>query len=122
MPSFMWVTLEDDLVDACKPGDDVTIWYNNFIHCTYYSKLVYFSGIVKRRWGPLIPGKRIEVELVLRANHIQVNNGQSLPSLIIPEVRDQFVNFWEKYKTCPLKGRDLILKSFCPKVCISKFI
>ncbi|KAF2902861.1 hypothetical protein ILUMI_03319 [Ignelater luminosus] len=99
MPNSMWVTLEDDLVDACKPGDDVTI-----------------CGTVKRRWGPLLPGKRIEVELVLKANHIQVNNGQSLPSLITPEIRDQFVNFWEKYKTCPLEGRDLILRSFCPKL------
>lgn len=26
MPKSMLVTLEDDLVDFCKPGDDVTIW------------------------------------------------------------------------------------------------
>lgn len=26
MPNTMWVTLEDDLVDSCKPGDNVTIW------------------------------------------------------------------------------------------------
>lgn len=25
MPQSMWVTLEDDLVDVCKPGDDVVI-------------------------------------------------------------------------------------------------
>lgn len=27
MPNTMMVTLEDDLVDTCKPGDNVTIWY-----------------------------------------------------------------------------------------------
>lgn len=26
MPKSMLVTLEDDLVDSCKPGDDVFIW------------------------------------------------------------------------------------------------
>lgn len=26
MPATMWVTLEDDIVDLCKPGDNVTIW------------------------------------------------------------------------------------------------
>ncbi|KAK5649225.1 hypothetical protein RI129_000254 [Pyrocoelia pectoralis] len=101
MPSSMWVTLEDDLVDTCQPGDDVTI-----------------CGIVKRRWGALIVGKRIEVELCLKANHIQVHNGHTVSTLITTDIRNQFNSFWEVHRNSPLVGRDLILKSFCPKVAL----
>lgn len=27
MPDSMWVTLEDDLVNSCQPGDNVTLWF-----------------------------------------------------------------------------------------------
>ena len=33
IPRNMWIVFEDDLVDCCKPGDDVTI-----------------CGVVMRRW------------------------------------------------------------------------
>jgi len=34
----MWVVLENDLVDSCKAGDDITV-----------------CGVVMRRWKPVFP-------------------------------------------------------------------
>lgn len=69
-----------------------------------------------RRWRPPVIGKRLDVELVLKANHVQVNNGQRSIKSITPEIRSLFNEFWTTYKKKPLVGRDIILKSFCPQV------
>uniref|UniRef100_A0A6P7GHD8 DNA helicase n=1 Tax=Diabrotica virgifera virgifera TaxID=50390 RepID=A0A6P7GHD8_DIAVI len=98
VPSTMWVTLEDDLVDCCQPGDDVTI-----------------CGILKKRYGEFCVGKRTEVDLVFKANHIQVDS-HSFVHISNPESDNIFNNFWEQYKDDPLEGRDVILKSICPEI------
>ncbi|CAG9579760.1 unnamed protein product [Danaus chrysippus] len=100
IPGSMWVVLEDDLVDCCKPGDDVII-----------------CGIVRRRWRPPVNNKKSEVEIVLQANYIEVSNSQKSEAIAsAPDVKDCFDEFWSKYKQCPLKGRDQILSSVCPQV------
>ena len=48
IPQAMWVVLEDDLVDSCKAGDDVTI-----------------CGVVMRRWRPIV----VEVGIIYAFNH-----------------------------------------------------
>ncbi|XP_038046170.1 DNA helicase MCM9-like [Patiria miniata] len=99
IPRSMWVVLEDDLVDSCKAGDDVTI-----------------SGIVLRRWRPVYVDGKCDVELVLRANHIVVKNDQRGSVTVTDEMRQEFEEFWEKYKYSPFTGRNVILASLCPQV------
>ncbi|XP_065156836.1 DNA helicase MCM9-like isoform X2 [Atheta coriaria] len=98
VPHSMWVTLEDDLADICKPGDSVTV-----------------CGIVKRRWGPPVKGKRVEVTLALQAHHVTINN---IPDFGIgPRARrTNFESFWRTRREDELRGRDVILRSFSPEI------
>ena len=52
--------LEDDLVDKCKAGDDVTI-----------------TGVVRRRWKPLVRDRKMELELYILAKSIQITTKTS---------------------------------------------
>ncbi|KAM9676134.1 DNA helicase MCM9 isoform 1-T2 [Dama dama] len=99
IPRSMQVILEDDLVDSCKSGDDITIY-----------------GVVMQRWKPFKQDVRCEVEIVLKANYVQVNNEQSAGVNMDEEVRKEFEDFWEHYKSDPFAGRNEILASLCPQV------
>lgn len=99
MPRSMWVTLEDDLVDSCKPGDDVVV-----------------CGTVLRRWRPLSTGMRCDIDLVVQANHLQVCNDQRSAVLVTQEMKEDFENFWKLQSHDPLSARNRILASFCPQV------
>lgn len=100
VPTSLWVTLEDDLVDRCKPGDDIIV-----------------CGLVRRRWQPFVRDQRAVLELVLRGNFIEViNEAKVLNSAVNEELNDGFKLFWLKYAACPLVGRNIILSSFSPQV------
>ncbi|KAI5644525.1 MCM2/3/5 family domain-containing protein [Phthorimaea operculella] len=100
IPGSMSVVLEDDLVDCCKPGDDVNI-----------------CGTVRRRWRPCSQNKKSEVELVLQANYIEVCNAQQSKVIATaPDIKECFDEYWAKFEQCPLKGRDRILQAVCPQV------
>uniref|UniRef100_A0A4X2M1L1 DNA helicase MCM9 n=1 Tax=Vombatus ursinus TaxID=29139 RepID=A0A4X2M1L1_VOMUR len=73
-------------------------------------------GVVMQRWSPFHQDVRCDVEIVLKANYVQVNNEQSTGNIIDEEVRKEFENFWEHYKNDPLAGRNEILASLCPQV------
>ncbi|KAI4539439.1 hypothetical protein MG293_010831 [Ovis ammon polii] len=99
IPRSMQVILEDDLVDSCKSGDDITVY-----------------GVVMQRWKPFKQEVRCEVEIVLKANYVQVNNEESAGVNMDEEVRKEFEDFWEHYKSDPFAGRNEILASLCPQV------
>ncbi|XP_051908757.1 DNA helicase MCM9 [Hippocampus zosterae] len=99
IPRSMVVVLEDDLVDCCKSGDDVTVY-----------------GVMRQRWKAFQEGARCDVELVLKANNVEVNNQQGAASLLIEDVQKEFKDFWEHHKCDPIAGRNQILLSLCPQV------
>ncbi|XP_044025414.1 DNA helicase MCM9 isoform X3 [Siniperca chuatsi] len=99
IPRSMVVVLEDDLVDSCKSGDDVTVY-----------------GVMCQRWKPFYDGARCDVELVLKANNIEVNNQQAAAALLMKDVQKEFEDFWNSYKHDPIAGRNQILLSLCPQV------
>lgn len=67
IPRCMVVVLEDDLVDSCKSGDDITVY-----------------GVVMQRWKPFHEDARCDLELVLKANYVKVNNEQLAGVMIVP--------------------------------------
>lgn len=78
-----------------------------------------YSGTVRRRWRPSVQHKKCEVELVLQANYIEVCNAQRSELIATaPDIKECFNEYWTKYESCPLKGRDHILKSVSPQVII----
>ncbi|XP_054832390.1 DNA helicase MCM9 isoform X1 [Eublepharis macularius] len=99
IPRSMMVVLEDDLVDSCKSGDDITVY-----------------GVVMQRWKPFHQDARCDVEIVLKANYIQVNNEQPTGLIIDEEIHKEFEDFWGKHRSDPLAGRNEILASLCPQV------
>ncbi|NXI56411.1 MCM9 helicase, partial [Chloroceryle aenea] len=99
IPRCMVVVLEDDLVDSCKSGDDITVY-----------------GVVMQRWKPFHEDARCDLELVLKANYVKVNNEQLAGVVIDEEVRKEFEDFWKKHTNDPLAGRNEILASLCPQV------
>ncbi|KAK1796159.1 hypothetical protein P4O66_009243, partial [Electrophorus voltai] len=87
IPRSMLVILEDDLVDSCKSGDDVTVY-----------------GVVWHRWKPLHQDMRCDVEIVLRANHIEINNDYSTAAVALDDFQKEFEEFWEDHKNDPIAG------------------
>ncbi|XP_011862077.1 PREDICTED: DNA helicase MCM9-like [Vollenhovia emeryi] len=93
------VVVLDDLVDKCKPGDNVDI-----------------SGVIIRKWGTLKAGHRAEATTFLMANSISVHKKITGATFSTAEINDTFTAYWEHYRDNALSGRDNILASICPQL------
>ncbi|UJR36740.1 hypothetical protein I4U23_029455 [Adineta vaga] len=97
LPRSFSVILEDDLVEACKPGDDVAIY-----------------GFVQDRWRPVQVGGRGQTSLCLEANNVVVLNDQTVS--VSPHAYDEFEQYWKDNHRAPLSARNRILASICPQL------
>lgn len=64
-------------------------------------------------------GERTILELALKCNHLRVLNGASNDDNAQRNavMMEKFQNFWDEHAHNPLRGRNIIISSFCPQVC-----
>lgn len=70
-------------------GDDVTVY-----------------GVVCQRWRPFYDDAHCNVELVLKANNIEVNNQQATAALLMEDMQKDFEDFWDSYRHDPIAGME----------------
>ena len=101
LPRSITVIVEDELVDMCKPGDQVRI-----------------VGTVRRRWHYLNKGERCDLDVFLHANNVIVKNSISSgpTSATGIDYIAEFASHWQEFKDEPLRGRNLIVSQFAPQI------
>lgn len=101
IPRSIVVILTEDLVDACKAGDDISV-----------------TGRVSQRWSRTAQGARCDLELVILANHVRIVSDSGEAGLLTDKLMEDFDNFWAYFKSQdrPLAGRDAILRSINPNL------
>lgn len=74
-------------------------------------------GVICQRWKPCSDGAICNVELVLKANNIEVTNrsDQQTTGQAMKDIQKEYEAFWQSYKHFPIAGR---FKSTFVRVCV----
>ncbi|CAD5116858.1 unnamed protein product [Dimorphilus gyrociliatus] len=99
VPKSIEIILLDDLVDCCRPGDDVKI-----------------CGILMRRTRNFQVDNRPDIDFVFLANHIEFRHPQRNSVTMTSEFGRKFTEYWKEYEENPFEGLNLLLKSVCPQI------
>ena len=92
--------LENDLVDTIKAGDDVRV-----------------IGVLRRRWNKsLFPDSRPDIEMMLDASYIRVENEDKSLLEVDAAMRGEFESMWATGRDTPLRVRDTVIRSICPQL------
>lgn len=91
--------LRHDLVDFCKAGDELVV-----------------LGWIVSRWRPVKSGARFESEFCLVANNVFISNQRSASFADQVDAGDFAAKFWAAHRDSPLRGRDVLVGSFCPQI------
>jgi DNA helicase MCM9 len=78
------------------------------------------SGTLALRWKPFRVNQPLHPELVMRTNHVQIENDRHKNLGVRDEMEHFIRNFWktwgEQNPNIQLKGRNIIVGAFCPQV------
>uniref|UniRef100_A0AAG5CY52 DNA helicase MCM9 n=1 Tax=Anopheles atroparvus TaxID=41427 RepID=A0AAG5CY52_ANOAO len=101
VPASLVVTLEDDLVDSCQPGDCVTV-----------------CGRIEHRWKPPVLGRRTEITITMRANSVAREESKASWAKDLPEHLLCVQAEWQEVlrEIGELAARDLLVQSIAPAI------
>ncbi|XP_035774534.1 DNA helicase MCM9-like [Anopheles albimanus] len=101
VPASLVVTLEDDLVDSCQPGDCVTV-----------------CGRIEHRWKPPVVGRRTDVSIAMRANSLSRVESKASWAKDLPEHLLCVQAEWQEVlrDVGELAARDLLVQSIAPNI------
>ena len=99
IPRSILVVLEDNLVDMCKPGDDVLI-----------------NGILIQRWKSYGREDRPLIDIAILANNIIVLNKKEFIQKfdVTQENKAEFKKFWKENQM--LEGRNKLIEAIWPYI------